>query len=193
MELAVGLLDTPTARQAAALSSGEAMSVESAYSAYREQLLGYLVSLTHDRETAEDTLHEAFARLAREVGAGRTPQNVRAWLYQVSRNVVVSRGRRQQVAEKWLGRQFDDRVGASAEEHYLLREASTELRQAMLELEPKDRTALLMAAEGYTGDEIAAAIGRTSAAVRTRICRARGRLRNQLQGTLSAGPAVTAG
>jgi RNA polymerase sigma factor (sigma-70 family) len=193
MELAVGSIDTTATRQAAALNSGDATSVEAAYGAYREQLLGYLVSLTHDRETAEDTRHEAFARLAREVGAGRTPQNVRAWLYQVSRNLVVSRGRRQQVAEKWLGRQSEDRMGASAEEHYLLREASAELKLALLKLEPADRTALLMAAEGYSGDEIAMAIGRTSAAVRTRICRARGRLRNQLQATLSAGRAVATG
>ena len=156
------------------------MSVDEAYGLYRDQLYGFLVSLTRDRDAAEDLLQETYVRLAREYRGGRPPQQVRAWLYQVARNIVISGGRRRHVAERWLARQPGKGVDASAEEHYMLRAAGAELRAALLELEPSDRTALLMAAEGYTGAEIAAATGRSCAAVRTRMCRARGRLRERL-------------
>jgi RNA polymerase sigma-70 factor, ECF subfamily len=157
------------------------MFVEEAYGSYRDQLLSFLVSLTRNRDTAEDLLQETYVRLAREHRAGRAPENVRAWLYRVARNTVISGGRRRQVAERWLARQPGHGVGASAEEHYLLRAAGAEVRAALLELDSSDQTALLMAAEGYTGAEIAAATGRSCAAVRTRMCRARGRLRDRLQ------------
>jgi len=154
------------------------------------------VKLTRDRQASEDVLHEAYTRLAREVAAGRSPQNTRAWLYQVARNIVTSGGRRQQVADRWRQRQRVDGAGASAEDQFLLREARVELQAAMLDLNATDRLALRMAAEGFSGAEIAAMIGRSSGAVRARLCRARGRLRTRLhdaaappapQGASSAG------
>jgi RNA polymerase sigma-70 factor, ECF subfamily len=187
MTLGVGPAQVATAAGRSRPAAPGVLSVEDAYDEYRDQLYGYLVSLTRDRETSQDLLHESYARLAHEVLVGRAPQNVRAWLYQVARNLVVSRGRRQQVAERWMNRQSESRLEASAEEHYLLREASVELRGALLELSPADRTALLMAAQGYSGAEIAQAVGRSSAAIRTRLCRARGRLRDLLQPTGSKG------
>ena len=54
------------------------------------------------------------------------------------------------------------------------------LREALDELNLTDRTAVLMAAHGYRGPEIAARLGRTQSATRTLLCRARGRLRARL-------------
>ncbi|HMJ81385.1 MAG TPA: sigma factor-like helix-turn-helix DNA-binding protein, partial [Candidatus Dormibacteraeota bacterium] len=42
------------------------------------------------------------------------------------------------------------------------------------------RLALLLAAQGQSGREIAAALGRTESATRTILCRARRRLRDEL-------------
>ncbi len=39
-------------------------------------------------------MQESFLRLFKEVEAGRTPDNVRAWLYRVGSNLAISRGRR---------------------------------------------------------------------------------------------------
>jgi RNA polymerase sigma-70 factor, ECF subfamily len=160
--------------------------VSEAYEAYHDQLQGYLVSLTHDREVAEDIVQETFTRLLREERAGRAPEHTRAWLFQVSRNLVTSRGRRLQVAERSKDRLRTDAVGSSAEDTYVLREASNELRALLDGLDRRDRTALLMAAQGYRAAEIAAVIGRSENAVRTRMCRARMRLREQLQPLPSA-------
>ena len=44
-----------------------------------------------------------------------------------------------------------------------------------------DRTALLLSAQGFSGEEIAQAIGRSNGATRTMLCRARVRVRLELE------------
>lgn len=152
-----------------------------AYDAHHRQLYGYLVSITRNGDAAQDVVQEAYARLAREVQLRRPPREARAWLFRVGRNIVISRGRRQQVANKQLSRLRDSSVGSSAEDECLVREARRELTLALAQTTSIDRTALLMAAEGYSSAEIARAVGVSEGAVRTRLCRARGRLRLRLR------------
>jgi DNA-directed RNA polymerase specialized sigma24 family protein len=72
------------------------------------------------------------------------------------------------------------RPARSPEDTLMRREASGELAEALRTLRPDARTALLLAAEGFTGREVAAAIGRSEEATRTLMCRARMQLRTTL-------------
>ncbi|HEX2469913.1 MAG TPA: sigma factor-like helix-turn-helix DNA-binding protein, partial [Candidatus Limnocylindrales bacterium] len=63
---------------------------------------------------------------------------------------------------------------------YLDRERRSDLDLALAELSEDARTALLMAANGFSGIEIAEAIGRTGVATRAMMCRARLQLRKRL-------------
>src|SRR5688572_18887944 len=94
----------------------------SEYNAHQEQLHRYLVSITHDRDLADDVAQETYIRLVREVGLRSAPRDMRAWLHRVGRNLVIDRGRRQQLAIKVHGRLREGSVGASAEDEYLRRE-----------------------------------------------------------------------
>ena len=62
----------------------------------------------------------------------------------------------------------------------LRRERDRLLHDALAGLSETDRAAVMMAAEGYRGPEIARALARTQAATRTLLCRARTRLRGSL-------------
>ena len=55
------------------------------------------------------------------------------------------------------------------------------MTDALAELPVDDRTALMLAAHGFSGREIAAALGRSELATRSLICRARIRLRERLE------------
>ena len=57
------------------------------------------------------------------------------------------------------------------------REDARALAQALSTLPAQERTALLMAAQGASGLEIAESLGRSHSATRTMMCRARLRLR----------------
>ena len=140
-----------------------------AYEQHHDAVYGFLRRATRDADIAEDLLQE-FARLLSEYRAGHAPEQVRAWLYRVAANLAISRGRRIQTAGRWLAGQrhvVDADRSASPETTVVRREWSSDVGAALATLPTESRSALLLAAQGYDGREIAAAIGRTEAATRT--------------------------
>jgi RNA polymerase sigma-70 factor (ECF subfamily) len=165
---------------------GQAATLD-AWDAHHGEIYAFLVDATRDASAAEDLLQDTFARLSREARAGRTPEQVRPWLYRVAGNLVVSRARRVLSARRWFDRigvpQHREAVAEAPERRLLDREAFADLDGVLKRLPPDGRTALLLAAEGFTGHEIAAAIGRSEVATRTLLCRARVRVRHDLVGS----------
>ena len=158
--------------------------VGDAYGRYQRELFGFLLRATRDATAAEDIAQESFLRLCRELRRGADPpDNIRAWLYRVAGNLAVSRGRHALVARRWLDRVASDEETFEAPERTALRvERHARLQEALAELPRDQRVGLLMAAQGFTGHEVALALGRTDVSTRTMLCRARFRLRSMLQG-----------
>ena len=115
-----------------------------------------------------------------EVDAGRAPANIRAWLFRVIANLAVSGGRRASVARNRLDALVRNGSEPGPEPAYLDREQHSMLDDALAELDLDARTALVMAANGFKGIEIAEAIGRSGTATRTFMCRSRLQLRQRL-------------
>jgi RNA polymerase sigma-70 factor, ECF subfamily len=155
----------------------EEVALTALYEAHRAELFGFLVRMTRDREAAEDLLQEVFIRLVREARAGRLPDAVRPWLYRVATNAAISRARHGAVWTRLVPRLVDRREPQGPESVALRAEQVSELHTALAELAPDGRAALLLAAQGFDGKEIAASIGRTEGATRTLLCRSRVRLR----------------
>ena len=132
-------------------------------------------------QTAEDLVHEAFIRLIVEIEADRLPRNLRAWLYRVVANLVISRGRHATVAQRELGALVERDEDGGPEVAYLVHERDADLDLVLGELGDDARTALVMAANGFNGMEIAEAIGRSGSATRTLMCRSRLQLRHRLE------------
>ena len=154
--------------------------VGSAYAAHSGQLQRYLTGLTRDPDAAQDLTHDAFERLTVEVRAGRVPDEIGGWLHRVGHNLAMSRGRRISVADR---RRSELVVSDWAPSPESLTVAGDEQRQVGAALEGLgqiDRQALLLAAQGYRGTEIAQSIGRSDVATRTLLCRARAKVRAQL-------------
>jgi RNA polymerase sigma-70 factor (ECF subfamily) len=154
--------------------------VAATYDAHQRELFSFALRTSRDREVAEDLVHESFVRLIVEVEAGREPTNVRAWLYRVVANLAVSRARRAAVAQKQLGELLDRGTEGGPEPLFLEHERRSDLDAVLAELGADARTALLMAANGFSGIEIAEAIGRSGNATRSMMCRARLQLRERL-------------
>lgn len=159
--------------------------VDDAWDAYRAEIFNFLRHSTRDEAAAEDLLQETFLRLTREVAAGRAPDQTRAWLYRVASNLATSRGRRIATVIRWLAahgsREAQGPPVESPEAHSLRRERTTALDAALGTLSPDARTALILSGEGFTGLEIAATIGRSHAATRTLLSRARVQVRLEIE------------
>ncbi|MFL5640988.1 MAG: RNA polymerase sigma factor [Chloroflexota bacterium] len=153
------------------------------YDAHHRELASFISAIERDPRAAEDILSETFLRLIEEVRRGRTPDQPRAWLYRVATNLVVDGGRHRTVVTRVLGRLVDHRTEPPPDDTYLRGEMRREVWAALSELPVDARTALLLAAHGFSGREVADALGRTELATRSLICRARLRLRDRLEGT----------
>lgn len=146
----------------------------------REVLEAWVSRFGLDHANAEDVVHEAFARLIREAEAGRLPQRPSAWLHTVCRNLVVSGAREHAVAVRRTPALHAPR-DRDPEDEAIRRSSARELRDALASVAPDARRALVLSAEGYSGAEIAAELGRSPEAVRTLVCRTRARLRHHLE------------
>jgi RNA polymerase sigma-70 factor, ECF subfamily len=156
-------------------------AIAAAYDAHHEELYSFLVNATRDPATAEDLLQEAFVRFLREVRAGRTPDNIRAWLYQVASNLVISRARRHDTARRWMPWLVERGVEDAPETGYLRRERDEALQRAIAKLPHDARVAILLSGHGFSGAQIAEAIGRSEGATRVLLTRTRLRLRELLE------------
>ncbi len=179
VEIAASNGRRPTIRPIARTTAADLRAdfVMTAYDENQRRLTSFAYALTRDSEAANDLVQESFLRLIKEHAAGHTPDNVSAWLFRVCANLVTSRGRRGVVARRYVQRapRPDDEVAAEVET--LRREAGEALAAALAILPPDARSALVMAANGFSGREIAGSLGRTEAATRTLMFRARERLR----------------
>jgi hypothetical protein len=151
--------------------------VASTYDAHQRELYSFALRSTRDPEVAEDVLQEAFTRLIVEVEAGRTPDNIRAWLYRVIANLIASgAGDGRSPA---LGALVSDDIDAGPS-RVPRPGAPFGSRGRPRRARRGERIALVMAANGFKGIEIADAIGRSSSATRTMMCRSRVHLRQRL-------------
>lgn len=154
--------------------------VESAYLVHASPLRGRMTMLTRDPTAAEDLMQEAFVRLLLEVDAGRVPDDIGAWLHRVAHNLAMSRGRRLSVVARHRDAVATPEPPRSPEAIVVAAESESVVCRAVESLGATDRQAMILAAHGYRGAEIGRLMGRTDGAVRTILCRARAKVRQQV-------------
>jgi RNA polymerase sigma-70 factor (ECF subfamily) len=154
--------------------------VTACHAAHAAGLERYVRSLVRDSDEAADICQEAFVRLLLAGRDGRLPDAPGAWLRRVAHNLVVSGHRHRQIGDRIRGRLADDELSPSLEDHAIRHEENDALVAALGAVSTDDRAALILAAQGYRGTEIAQYLGRTELASRALLCRARGRLGAQL-------------
>ncbi len=140
---------------------------------YYESLVRMLYRRTGDRDRAEDLAQETFAR-----AVAAPPHNPRPWLFAVALNLVREEGRRSVRRGRHLEliRAESPTGTVSPDEEYVREEDQARVRRALGRLTERDREALLLKAEGFNYDEIAATLSLAKGAVGTTLARARKRL-----------------
>lgn len=144
-----------------------------AFREHHRSLVRMLYRRTGDLERAEELAQEAFAR-----AVATPPTDPRPWLFAVALNLVREEGRtaatRQRRLELLKGELAPS--APSPADEYEQEERRGRVRRALLELTERDRDALLLHAEGFDYDEIAATLGLARGSVGTTLARARRRL-----------------
>ena len=141
----------------------------------------YARSLTRDEDAAADICQDVFIRLLVIAREGRMPEVPAAWMHRVAHNVFVSGARRRNTNERTIEALSESSHVPSTEDAAIGRERDAMVRDVLTNVRPFERKAMVLAAAGYGSAEIGDRLGRSPAATRTLLCRARGQLRTQLQ------------
>jgi RNA polymerase sigma-70 factor (ECF subfamily) len=137
----------------------------------------YARSLTRSDIDAEDLVHDALVRAYEKRASFRARHNLRVWLVSIMHNVFVDGTRARRAEAQRLAR-MSELVGqqlSPAQDHHM---RLCQIRQAFIELPEEQRAALhLVAIEGLTYADAAAALGIPVGTLMSRIARARAALR----------------
>lgn len=148
-----------------------------AWRAHESELIAFLARQLGDRNQADDLLQQVFLRAMQQGRGFCAIDNPRAWLFRVARNAVIDHAR---TAKPWV--ELPDYLTIlSAEERTPVDELDVCLLRNLAALKEGDRDILASCdLRGQTVRDYAAAQGMSLAAAKSRLLRARQRLRESL-------------
>lgn len=154
----------------------DANCVLDAWRRHERELLGFLRGRAAGRDEAEDVLQEVFARALLQGRTFCSLDNPRAWLFQVARNALADRAR---LAKPTV--ELPESLAQPTEERPAVEALADCLPRTLSELPEDDREVITKCdVEGLRQRDFAALKGITLAAAKSRLLRARRRLRDHL-------------
>ena len=140
---------------------------------HEAELARYLRRMVGDRELARDLLQETLLAAFR-AWPPRSAVNLRGWLFRIATNEALAHFHRRKL-KAWIPFSRLPPVGREPSSRGHSDQVDTQVAVAatLEQLAPRDRACLLLDASGFSGEEIAAQLGCSPAAARTRLFRAR--------------------
>lgn len=175
----------------AAAKAGDVSAFETLVSRYERKIFRLTQNITQNREDAEDTMQEAFLKAYEHLGEFQGHSRFYTWLVRIAVNQALMKLRRRRpnqvsldeevdTGEETMPREVED-WGPSPEERYGQTELSGILSGVIAELEPPFRIVFqLRDIEELSTEETAEALGLSIPAVKSRLLRARLKLRQKL-------------
>lgn len=145
----------------------------------------YVVFLGLSPDIAQEIVQESYLKLHEHLLSGGDRTNLRAWLYRVAHNLArnaqsTHRARKTDSLPDAMESGELRANGISAEEALLAEERSTRLRQAMEQLTPAQKSALVLRTQGLKYREIAEVLNLSVSTVGENIQRGLERLKELL-------------
>ncbi len=148
-----------------------------AWSSHEQELRAFLLARIESPHEADDVLQELFLKLARQADAFCKVDNPRAWLFRVLRNCLIDRLR---TTKTFLD--LNPELSLERDEIPPITELETCLLRNLEELSVEDKSVIEHCdLQGQTQLHYAQQQGLTLSAVKSRLLRARARLRKKIE------------
>jgi len=153
---------------------------------HADELYGLARHLCSSKSDAEDIVQEAYARAFGGIARLAPDSNLRAWLFRILRNCFIDQARRKkivlEISDDSVGERSANEVWDAASLDQLRYLAAADLERALATLPHELRFIVLLDAQGFSEVEIADIARCAPGTVKSRLSRARVRLRAALQG-----------
>jgi RNA polymerase sigma-70 factor (ECF subfamily) len=175
----------------AAAKAGDVSAFETLVGRYERKIFRLTQNITQNREDAEDAMQEAFLKAYEHLDNFEGNSRFYTWLVRIAVNQALMKLRKRrpnqisldeeiETGEDSVPREVED-WGPSPEQRYAQTELSGILSQVIGELDPSFRTVFqLRDIEELSTEETAEALGLSVPAVKSRLLRARLKLRQKL-------------
>ncbi|HET7574727.1 MAG TPA: sigma-70 family RNA polymerase sigma factor [Solirubrobacterales bacterium] len=151
------------------------------YRVHGRAVLAYALRRVEEREDAADVVAETFLVAWRRLGEVPGDEGARPWLYGVARRVIANQ-RRSERRRTRLGQRLAEGLRTQLATHPAPGGEAAEVLRAMAGLGEEDRELLLLVSwEGLSPGEVAKVLEISSLAARSRLHRARRRLRAAME------------
>jgi RNA polymerase sigma-70 factor (ECF subfamily) len=174
-----------------AAKAGDVASFEELVNRYERRIFRLGMNITQNREDAEDATQDAFLKAYEHLDSFQGGSRFYTWLVRIAVNESLMRLRRRrpnvvsldepvETEDDLMPRDFRD-WGPSPEQRYARSEMNTILSDSIGDLDPIFRTVFLLRdVEELSTEETAEALGISTPAVKSRLLRARLKLRQKL-------------
>ncbi len=158
------------------------MNFEELYIKQYRKLFSFAYQCTLSKPDSEDLVHDAFARLLKEIRLGAEIHNTQAWLYKVLINLInTSKRRTKQHDEKLRQNAGDLILKPDFQNEYLLNEKKRIVSEELKQLPAGEKSLLILYNRGLKYEEIAYILDMNPASVGTSLARAITKFRNILK------------
>jgi RNA polymerase sigma-70 factor, ECF subfamily len=175
----------------ASAQTGNIEAFETLVERYERKIFRLTQNITQNREDAEDAMQESFLKAFEHLGEFQGNSRFYTWLVRIAVNQALMKLRKRRPNEVSLDQELDtgeDTIprevedwGPSPEDRYEQRELSSILSEVISELDPPFRIVFqLRDIEELSTEETAEALGLSVPAVKSRLLRARLKLRQKL-------------
>jgi RNA polymerase sigma-70 factor (ECF subfamily) len=147
-----------------------------------DELYGLARHLCGNDPDAEDLVQDTYARALGGAARLDPDANLRAWLFRILRNCFIDRARRRQIVLEIPDDTLDATVITPGMLDQIRYVTGIEIARAIAELPIEFRFAVLLDAEGFSEAEIADIVRCAPGTVKSRLHRAKARLRAALGG-----------
>ena len=169
-------------------SGGDPAAFNRLMAQHEKKMYAIALRMFGNREDAQDCLQEAMLRVYRAIGGFKGQSSFSTWLYRITMNTCLDELRRKKNKQSTSldnlleqGWSPSDDEG-TPEKHAVRSELRRELNKAIQELPEDMRSAVVLRdIQGFSYDEIAGALGVNVGTIKSRISRAREKLRGKLK------------
>ncbi len=175
----------------AAAKSGDATAFEELVNRYERRIFRLAQNITQNREDAEDVMQDAFLKSFQHLGDFQGDSRFYTWLVRITVNEALMKLRKRrpnqisldepvQTEDDVMPREIED-WGPTPEQRYVQTELHGILSEVIGELEPAFRIVFLLRdVEEVSTEETAQLLGLSVPAVKSRLLRARLKLRQKM-------------
>jgi RNA polymerase sigma-70 factor (ECF subfamily) len=189
--LASTIVRDDEARLVSAAKAGDASAFEELVNRYERKIFRLGMNITQNREDAEDVMQEAFLKSYTNLARFQGDSRFYTWLVRIAVNEALMKLRKRRPNQFSLDEPLNDGEdpvfreiedwGPSPEQKFAQTELNEILNSVIAELDPIFRVAFLLRdVEGISTEETAQILGISEAAVKSRLLRARLKLRQKL-------------